>query len=358
MKFRAPAFTAAIAIAVAASSFATTSAHAQPPVETPSGATNDEASELFKKGNQAYKLKRWDEAETAFEAAWALKRSYDIAGNLGDVEMYLAKYQEAAEHLGYSLRKWPAGQEASRVRTAARFEEAKKQVGTLTLKVTKGATITINGKDVGKSPLAGPVFVTPGAATVIVTLGAKSEKKTVALDIGEAREIEIAIAGEAAAVGPVGPDAAAPGSGSSSAGDTVELDSSGMKPRTLALIAGAGLTLAAAGVGVFYTFEKSGAQDDADSLRSELSEKFGSQACVGSSAPSQCSDLVDALERRDDATQISTAAFIASGVLLAATTVTFLAWPSKKANAPKAGRISVFGAPQSHGAMMGLAGSF
>lgn len=357
MQLRAFALTALV---VAATSIAATPARAQPPVETPSGSTTDEASKLFKKGNDAYKSKKWDEAEKAFEEAWAIKQSYDIAGNLGDVELYLAKYQEAAEHLEYSLRNWPAGQEASRARTAKRFEEAKKQVGTLTLKVTKGADITVNGKSVGKSPLAGPVFVTPGAATVVATLREKSAKKTVALDTGEAREIEIEIAGEAAAVGPSVPPAA---SGDEPAnppgGGGVKADASGMKPKTLALIVGGGLTVIAAGVGVFYTLQKSSADEDADGDRSTLSSKYGGQACAGSSPPAECSSLRDALERRDDASKIATGAFIASGALLAATAVTFLAWPSDSDNErANTSAFNLYAVPRSHGATLGVLGTF
>jgi hypothetical protein len=62
------------------------------------------------------------------------------------------------------------------------------------LKVTEGAEISINGKAVGKSPLPGPVFVEPGAATIEAKIGDKSAKKTIAMDVGEARELEIVIA--------------------------------------------------------------------------------------------------------------------------------------------------------------------
>lgn len=343
---------------LAAALIASSPAFAQPPVETPTADTPDEASKLFKKGNDAYKLKKWDEAEKAFREAWALKQSYDIAGNWGDVEVYLGRYRDAAEHLEYSLRNWPAGQEASKRRTQERFAEAKQHVGTLSLKVSEGAEITVNGKAVGKSPLPGPVFIEPGAATIEAKIGDKSARKTVALDVGEARELEIVIEGEAAAVGPEAEPAAGPSRPDPGAGGSVKADSSGMKPRTVALIAGAGLTVVAAGVGVFYTLKKSSAQDDANGLRSELSSKFGGQACSGSSAPAQCADLTDALERRDDAAQISTGAFVASGVLLAATAVAYFVWPAGHESSPKAGRVNLFATPQSRGAMMGVVGSF
>ena len=86
MNFRALVFAASACTAAIAS--APTAAQAQPPAAAPS----DEASELFKKGNEAYKQKKWAEAEKAFEEAFALKQAYDIAGNLGDVELLQGKH--------------------------------------------------------------------------------------------------------------------------------------------------------------------------------------------------------------------------------------------------------------------------
>lgn len=337
MKLRvctALAVAAAVALALAAAP-----AVAQPPVETVSADTPDEASKLFKKGNDAYKMKKWDEAEKAFEEAWALKQAYDIAGNLGDVEVFLGKYRDAAEHLEFSLRNWPAGQEVAKKRTAERYAEAKQKVGTLTLKVSEGAEITVNGKAIGKSPLPGPVFIDPGAATIEAKIGAKSAKKTVALDVGDSRELELVIEGEAAAVGPAAADpgtdggAQPPAGGNGSGGAGASGDTGGTQPgggssfRTVGMIASGAVALVGLGVGVGFYMAKQSAKDDADSIRKD--KKLGTSGCAGSTKPAACADLADANDKAKRSQTISTIGFIGAGVGAAAF-VAFLLMPSSK----------------------------
>ena len=323
MNFRALVFAASACTAAIAS--APTAAQAQPPAAAPS----DEASELFKKGNEAYKQKKWAEAEKAFEEAFALKQAYDIAGNLGDVELLQGKHQEAAEHLEYSLRNWPAGQEANRKRTAERYAEAKQKIGSLTLKVSEGAEITVNGKSVGKSPLPGPVFVSPGAATVIATIGDKTMKKTVALDVGESREVEIVIEGEAAAVGPVAPPSENGSAGASASGSATGdvKPPTGSSFKTIGMIASGAVAVIGLGVGVGFYMKKQSAKDEAESIRND--NKLGSSDCSSGAKASACADLADANDRAESSRTISTIGFIGAGVGTAAF-VTFALMPSKK----------------------------
>ena len=323
MNFRALVFAASACTAAIAS--APTAAQAQPPAAAPS----DEASELFKKGNEAYKQKKWAEAEKAFEEAFALKQAYDIAGNLGDVELLQGKHQEAAEHLEYSLRNWPAGQEANRKRTAERYAQAKQKVGAITLKVSEGAEITVNGKSVGKSPLPGPVFVSPGAATVIATIGDKTMKKTVALDVGESREVEIVIEGEAAAVGPVAPPSENGSAGASASGSATGdvKPPTGSSFKTIGMIASGAVAVIGLGVGVGFYMKKQSAKDEAESIRND--NKLGSSGCAGGSAPAACADLADANDRAESSGTFSTIGFIGAGVG-AAGFVAFALMPSSK----------------------------
>ncbi|MCC6668170.1 MAG: tetratricopeptide repeat protein [Polyangiaceae bacterium] len=328
MNFRALVFAASACTAAIAS--APTAAQAQPPAAAPS----DEASELFKKGNEAYKQKKWAEAEKAFEEAFALKQAYDIAGNLGDVELLQGKHQEAAEHLEYSLRNWPAGQEANRKRTAERYAEAKQKIGSLTLKVSEGAEITVNGKSVGKSPLPGPVFVSPGAATVIATIGDKTMKKTVALDVGESREVEIVIEGEAAAVGPVAPPSENGSAGASASGSATGdvKPPTGSSFKTIGMIASGAVAVIGLGVGVGFYMKKQSAKDEAEGFKDDSIKQVGAGGCPESGATGACADLADANDRAKSARTISTVGFIGAGVGAAAF-VAFVLMPSKKHSA-------------------------
>ena len=146
----------------------------------------DQADVLFQKGNTAYREKKWQEAYDAYTKAFALKQSYDIAGNLGDVELMLGKHRDAAEHLAFSLRSWPALRLEQKKRTAERLAEAKKSIGALVISVdVNGAEISVNGKVVGKSPLPGPVFTEPGPVSVEARLDANTASRTVGLGHGD-----------------------------------------------------------------------------------------------------------------------------------------------------------------------------
>ena len=229
---------------------------------------------------------------------------------------------------------WPAGQEANRKRTAERYAEAKQKIGSLTLKVSEGAEITVNGKSVGKSPLPGPVFVSPGAATVIATIGDKTMKKTVALDVGESREVEIVIEGEAAAVGPVAPPSENGSAGASASGSATGdvKPPTGSSFKTIGMIASGAVAVIGLGVGVGFYMKKQSAKDEAEGFKDDSIKQVGAGGCPESGATGACADLADANDRAKSARTISTVGFIGAGVGTAAF-VAFALMPSKKHSA-------------------------
>ena len=229
---------------------------------------------------------------------------------------------------------WPAGQEANRKRTAERYAEAKQKIGSLTLKVSEGAEITVNGKSVGKSPLPGPVFVSPGAATVIATIGDKTMKKTVALDVGESREVEIVIEGEAAAVGPVAPPSENGSAGASASGSATGdvKPPTGSSFKTIGMIASGAVAVIGLGVGVGFYMKKQSAKDEAEGFKDDSIKQVGAGGCPESGATGACADLADANDRAKSARTISTVGFIGAGVGAAAF-VAFALMPSKKHSA-------------------------
>src|SRR4051812_2896716 len=81
---------------------------ADPPASASDDAAGARADDLAHKGNDLALKLRWKEAEPLFQQAWALKHSYDIGGNLGLAELALGKYRDAAEHLSYALKTFPA----------------------------------------------------------------------------------------------------------------------------------------------------------------------------------------------------------------------------------------------------------
>ncbi|WP_437956491.1 hypothetical protein WME76_34545 [Sorangium sp. So ce119] len=128
----------------------------------------ERAAQLYREGNQFYDEGRFAEAEARYQAAWDLQQSFDVAGNLGNVELEVNQPREAAEHLLYALDTFPLGEKLEkRTFLQKRLAEAKSQVGTLWISVNvDDAEVLIDGKLIGQSPLDTQVFVDPGKRTL------------------------------------------------------------------------------------------------------------------------------------------------------------------------------------------------
>lgn len=129
------------------------------------------AQQAAAKGDQLVKQKKLDEAKVSYEAAVA---AYTKAIELGDdlslayelaiVENKLGKFAVAATRLR-TLSKATTGVRPDVLKKAAtKLTELATKIGTVTLAVKpEGATITLGETEVGKSPLADPLFLMPGA---------------------------------------------------------------------------------------------------------------------------------------------------------------------------------------------------
>lgn len=131
----------------------------------------DSAKALYDAGVDLTAQKDFAGAEAKFLQAWALQKSYDVAANLGEVEMQLGKFPEAAQFFTFALRNYPAsGKKEKREWIEGRLTEAKSKSATVTVTVNvPGAEVKINGKPAGKAPIDGEVFIAPGDCTVEAT---------------------------------------------------------------------------------------------------------------------------------------------------------------------------------------------
>jgi len=162
------------------------SAAAEQLLSAPGDVATDRAAKLYDEGVELYLAKRYAEAYAAYIAAWSLKRHYQIAGNLGDCEMQLGKYRDAAEHLTYYLREGPKDRAQDKLAPArVLLEEAKTHIGTLEIVVdTPGVDVFVDGKTIGQSPLPGPVFVDPGKRLIEAHRGLTPILQTVDVTAG------------------------------------------------------------------------------------------------------------------------------------------------------------------------------
>ncbi|MBX3127083.1 MAG: PEGA domain-containing protein [Polyangiaceae bacterium] len=326
----------------------------------PAPARADSVEELYRRGNELYRQKRWQEAYDAYVAAFAVRKSVDIAGNLGDVALTLGKPREAAEHLALALRHFPTGKPEARQRAEERLAQAKALVGTLTVTVNvEGARVLLGEREVGRAPLEHELYVEAGATHVRVTApGYAEERRTVALDRGEAKSLVISLQPEAApAVAPTPPPEppapARPPAQERGAGAS----SSGLSTKTAVLIGGSALTAVGLGVGIAGLVSRGSAQSDADSLQRRARTELGPNGCAVSPNATVCRDLVDALDRRESAATLSTVGFIGAGVFGAATVAALVLWPEGGAGVQPAA-LRVEATPTAGGATLSFRKSF
>ncbi len=231
---------------------------APPPTAAPASPAkpSDRADELFAQGNEAFDKGQLDEAYSIYQQAWALKRTYDIAGNLGQVELKLGKFRDAAEHLDFTLRLFPpTGKSEPREAIRRAFEAARKEVGALSLRVNvQGAAVSIDGKAIGLSPFEATVFVDPGTRVIEATLEAHLPTR-ISIEIGkdERREVTLSLTPRAQPPPP---------------------------PRNVPLLlTGFGVSLAAAGTGIGLMIASTSKGTDADAMLNDLVNNELDGAC-------------------------------------------------------------------------------
>lgn len=162
----------------------------------PRAAVAEQVGQLFDRAQAAFAKGDKQGAYEAYKAAWALQQSYDIAGNLGGVELKLGKHRDAAEHLAFSIEGFPpTGDPAQRAALEKRLAEAIKEVGRVRVQVNvAGAAVTVNGKPAGTSPLRALVFVEPGTVTIAAKRdGYRDEIRPVTVPKGTQQEVALTL---------------------------------------------------------------------------------------------------------------------------------------------------------------------
>ena len=252
-------------------------------------------------GTELYAGQKWQEAEEAFLGAWAIRKTYDIAANLGHAEHKLGKWRNAAEHFAFALRNWPfAGKPEPRELARQRFEEVRAKVGAVTIEVSvAGAEVAIDGKTVGVSPLPAEAYVEPGARRVEARLkGYKTASRAMQATAGGSKTVKLSLVPE---------ETETPGGGSTA--------------WRLPLIIGGGVASAVGiGLGIGFTVAANGKSDDAAAMLEELKRQqipSGVAVCAEPTGgrASKCAALDDTLGDWGTATNVAIGSFIAGGAL-------------------------------------------
>lgn len=158
--------------------------------------TEDEVDALVEKAEQARDRGQLEEALLLLAMAWRKRQAYDIAGNLGILELQLGRARDAAEHLAFALRYFPPTEDpARRTGLQRKFEEARRQVGAVRIEVKPlDAEVQVNGRIIERGLLAGEIFVGPGEVTIAAQReGYRPEQRAVSVSPGGSEPVKVSI---------------------------------------------------------------------------------------------------------------------------------------------------------------------
>lgn len=139
---------------------------------------------LVRKGDAATRAKKLDEAKThyenavtAFEKAIETGDDVNVYFELATAEDKAGKLDRAAVHFRTLVN--AQGARADLVKKAsARFDELTMQVGLLTIIAKpEGATLSLGGIELGKTPLAEPLVLMPGTYTIALAAEGHATKE-------------------------------------------------------------------------------------------------------------------------------------------------------------------------------------
>lgn len=309
---------------------ATAAAQSGPPMGDDTPQISDQARMLYINGMKAAEKKDWAGAHKAFTEAWKLNEHYQIAANLGSMEVKLGRYRDAAEHLAIYLRKAPQDKVKDRMRAMAFFDEAKKKVAAVQVKVNvNGADILVDDKVVALSPLIDDIYVEPGPRQIKVRMaGYKSADASIEAAPGSTQEVPLTLS----KFDDTAPPITAPEPVRAPPPPPPKPADEPFKPQAPVIIAG--IAVGAVGLlgGFIFTGVANGHASDADELTASLKARsqamYGTPyACATGGFTVECQHLYDDRVGADTFGDVAVWSFVVGGLAGAGTAVYALVLP-------------------------------
>ena len=151
-----------------------------------------EARRRYQEGNAAMKLQQWERAHEAYLQAWRQRPHWQVAGSLGEVELLLGRFSEAANHLAFFLRE---AQDVSPEETEQVQEwlaQARASASRVTITTSPpGADVFLDGVEIGRALLRREVYVEPGKHVIAGRLGSCAATESVDVGAGQSRAVTL-----------------------------------------------------------------------------------------------------------------------------------------------------------------------
>jgi tetratricopeptide (TPR) repeat protein len=304
-------------------------ARSQPAAAPLSSSEANHVRDLLVRGTAALSADKPEEARTLLAEAYSIRRSYDVAAALGQAELELGRYRDAAEHLDYCLREFPPS-ESQKLLSLVQggLATAKAKVATARISVNPAdSELTVDGRSIGSALPAHDVFVEPGSHRIgahhpngnatekLVTFSA-GESYAISLELGKLPPAAVALAP------PPQPPSPTPTS------EEAATPASGVTTKTILLIGGTTITAALIGVGIVERLRGGDAGDAAQTLKDETHGN-----CTDASTDEKCLALASELDKRNSANQLAIYSFVGAGVTGAATVALWFLLPEPKKSA-------------------------
>lgn len=266
-------------------------AHAQSDGET------EVAKERFKEGVKHYDAREYDKARLAFLQAYLLKPHPTVLLNLAQCELRSGRPAEAADHFAKYIRENPNADALGHAR--AGFEDARQRVAELNVEVTApGATVIIDGTEVGRSPLPNVLYLMPGRHAIGARKGSVSDSGSLDAVAGQRVYVTLDVRGGGTSAGAAvvtADDASSPLVATTSAGGEAPLDSAPSKgfftwlsdsPAAISTVTLAGLALGTSAVlAAFANNRYDSANDVKGQIMNALQENVDSGVLVSTAVP-------------------------------------------------------------------------
>ncbi|KYF84783.1 hypothetical protein BE17_27710 [Sorangium cellulosum] len=299
----------------------------------------DRAVRDFQEGRRAHVAGRLEEAEFFYLRAWARLKSYDIATNLGQVQLQLNKPASAAKYLAFGVR--TVGPEIDPERLArmqALLAEAKAQVGTLRVRVTnvRDAEVLVDGQRLPAEEMKHELYVEPGQHVLVIRRAGYEDTVRQLTTVPEGTEeitIELkpkAAMGRGAAGAPVNGEANA---------KAAAAERRGQEPRSWGPVIALGVASAAGlGLAVGFTVASNTASSDARAQRQAILRVGAGCSHAPSALADRCAQLARTTARSERLRDFAGVTYVASGTVALAALVVAL-WP--RTGAPQGSVVRV-----------------